>query len=135
MNISRDPGPATAAPGLTHVFSLRGELAPPVEQGEIDGGRRRSFPSRAGRVYGPLLQGVLHPGGGDWQTVLPGGLTEVLARYFIEATDGTVIAVTNTGVRTATPEVIDKLTRGVDVSADRVLLPYHAALRGAVGST
>ncbi|MEJ0100783.1 MAG: DUF3237 domain-containing protein [Pseudomonadota bacterium] len=119
MSDAHDPGPSAPQPGLTHVFSLRGELAPPVEQGEIDGGRRRFIPVTGGRVYGPLLQGTLRPGGGDWQSVLPGGLTEVLARYFIEAADGTVIAVTNAGVRTASPEVIDKLTRGIEVPADQ----------------
>ncbi|HTQ35442.1 MAG TPA: DUF3237 domain-containing protein [Steroidobacteraceae bacterium] len=112
-------GPAAPTPGLTHVFSLRGELAPPVEQGEIDGGRRRFIPITGGKVYGPLLAGIVRPGGGDWQTVLPGGLTDVLARYFIEAEDGTVIGVTNTGVRTATPEVIDRLTRGLEVPPDQ----------------
>lgn len=112
-------GPSAPAPALTHVFSLRGELAPPVEQGEIDGGRRRFIPIVGGRVYGSRLQGIVRPGGGDWQSVLPGGLTDVLARYFIEASDGTVIAVTNAGVRTATPEVIDRLTRGEEVPPDQ----------------
>jgi hypothetical protein len=119
MNAPSIPAPAAAAPGLTHVFSLRGELAPPVEQGEIDGGRQRFIPVTGGSVYGPGLQGRVRSGGGDWQTVWPNGLTDVLARYFIEASDGTVIAVTNAGVRTATPEVIDQLTRGVEVAPDQ----------------
>jgi hypothetical protein len=103
------------APVLTHVFSLRGELAPPVEQGEIDGKRKRFIGVTGGTVYGPRLQGKVLPGGGDWQAIAPGGLTEVLARYSIQADDGTVIAVTNAGVRTATEEVIDRLARGVEV--------------------
>jgi hypothetical protein len=108
-------GPSAPAPGLAYVFSLRGELAPPVEQGEIDGRRRRFIPVTGGTVHGPRLQGRVLPGGGDWQAVAPDGVTFVLARYCIEAADGTVIGVTNSGVRTATPEVIEKLTQGVEV--------------------
>ncbi|MEO6186668.1 MAG: DUF3237 domain-containing protein [Steroidobacteraceae bacterium] len=106
-------------PGLTYAFSLRGELAPPVEQGEIDGKRKRFIGVTGGTVYGPRLHGTVLGGGGDWQAIAPGGLTEVLARYSIQAADGTVIAVTNAGVRTADPAVIDKLTRGVEVDPDQ----------------
>jgi hypothetical protein len=111
-------GPSAPIPGLTHVFSLRGELAPPVEQGEIDGARKRFIPVTGGTVYGPQLQGRVIPGGGDWQAILPGGLTSVLARYYLEASDGTVIGVTNTGVRTARPEVMEKLVQGIEVAPD-----------------
>jgi hypothetical protein len=115
-----DPTPAHAqtaapAPTLTYVFSLRGELAPPVELGEIDGKRKRFIGVTGGKVYGPRLSGKVLTGGGDWQAIVPGGLTEVWARYSIQADDGTVINVINAGVRTATTEVIDKLARGVDV--------------------
>ncbi len=119
MNDSLPNAPSAPVPGLTWVFSLRGELGPPVEQGQIDGGLRRFIPVIGGKVYGPHLGGKLLAGGGDWQTVQPGGRTEVLARYFIEADDGTVIGVTNAGVRTATPEVIDRLTRGIEVPPDQ----------------
>jgi hypothetical protein len=111
-------GPSAAAPGLTYVFSLRGELAPPVEQGHIDGRRKRFIPVTGGQVHGARLQGRLLPGGGDWQAIGTDGLTCVLARYFIEADDGTVIGVTNTGVRTASPEVTDRITQGVAVAPD-----------------
>lgn len=52
-------------------------------------------------------------------SVLPGGLARVEAHYFLKATDGAVIEVTNPGVRTATPEVTEQLARGevVDTSA------------------
>jgi hypothetical protein len=114
MNTASAPAPA-----LAYVFSLRGELAPPVEQGVIDGKRKRFIGVTGGTVYGPKLQGRVLSGGGDWQAILPGGLTEVLARYSIQASDGTVIAVTNAGVRTATEEVIDKLSSGVEVDPDQ----------------
>ena len=111
-------GASAPAPSLTYVFSLRGELAPPVENGQIDGLMKRFIPETGGVVYGPELQGLVLGGGGDWQGIAPGGLTLVQARYSIEATDGTVIGVTNTGVRCADPAVIDKLTRGIEVEPD-----------------
>ena len=106
---------AAPAPTLTHVFSLRAELAAPVELGEIDGKRKRFIEVTSGKVFGPKLSGKVLGGGGDWQAIAPGGLTEVWARYSIQADDGTVIGVVNTGVRTATAEVSDKLARGIEV--------------------
>ncbi|WP_242146395.1 DUF3237 domain-containing protein [Sphingomonas sp. BAUL-RG-20F-R05-02] len=100
---------------MTHVFSIRAELMPPVEQGVVDGMRKRFIAISGGRVDGPRLQGVVLAGGGDWQTIDPTGRTEVYARYALKAGDGTVIDVSNPGVRTASPEVTDQLVRGEPV--------------------
>ncbi len=108
-------GPAAPAPTLTYAFSVRADVAPPIEQGEMDGGRRRFIAITGGRAYGPKLTGTVLPGGGDWQSIMPGGLTRIEARYFIKASDGTVIEVTNPGVRVASPEVIERLARGENV--------------------
>jgi len=112
-------GPAAPAPSLEYAFTIMATLLPPVEQGTIDGGRKRFIAITGGSVSGPLFEGSVLPGGGDWQTILPGGLARVEARYFLKATDGTVIEVTNPGVRTASPEVTELLPRGeaVDPSA------------------
>jgi Protein of unknown function (DUF3237) len=107
--------PAAPAPTLTYAFSVRAELLPPVEQGNIDGARHRFIAITGGTVAGPMLNGVVLPGGGDWQVIHDGGLTWVEAHYFLKAEDGTVIAVTNPGLRTAAPEVIDQLARGENV--------------------
>lgn len=114
------PSPVTAepsapAPTLEYVFSVRATLDSPQEQGEIDGKRKRFIPVTGGTAYGPRLTGQVLDGGGDWQAIGPGGLTDVWARYQIRASDGTVIGVTNAGVRTAAPEVIEKLAKGEDV--------------------
>jgi hypothetical protein len=111
-------GPAAPLPGLSYVFSLRGELAPPLEYGRIDAVRKRFIPVIGGVVYGPRLSGRVLPGGGDWQSVADDGLSQVLARYTIEAADGTLIGVTNAGVRTASPEVMEKLVAGIEVPPD-----------------
>ena len=122
MASAAEPAPEGAsapAPHLTYAFSARIELAPPVEQGTVDGGRRRFIAITGGRVYGPRLTGTVMPGGGDWQTILPGGLTKIDTRYALKAADGTVIELTNPGVRVADPKVIEQLARGeaVDPSA------------------
>lgn len=108
-------GPSAPAPKLAYVFSVRATLAPPFEVGEIDSGRRRFIPITGGEVYGPRVKGKVLPGGGDWQTILPGGLARIEARYLLEADDGTVIEVVNPGVRTASPEVTERLARGEKV--------------------
>ncbi len=107
-----EKGPSAPAPKLTWAFSVRADVAAPTEMGEVEGGRRRFIAIRGGEVRGPRLSGEVIPGGGDWQTIRPGGLTEVMARYFLRASDGTVIEVTNPGVRVASAEVIERLSRG-----------------------
>lgn len=108
-------GPAAPVPTLEFAFTVTAQVAPPIEQGTVDGGRKRFIAITGGSVSGPLLNGAVLPGGGDWQTILPGGLTKVEARYFLKAEDGTVIEVTNPGVRTGSAEVIERLAKGENV--------------------
>lgn len=109
------PGPSAPAPTLEYAFSVRFALAPPLEVGETDGGRRRFIAITGGEVYGPGLHGQVLPGGGDWQTIMPSGLTKVGAHYFLKADGGAVIEVTNPGVRVASPEVTERLAKGQKV--------------------
>ena len=111
--------PAAPPPTLEYAFTATITLAPPVEMGEADGGRKRFIAITGGTVSGPMLNGEVLNGGGDWQVIEAGGLTRVEAHYFLKAADGTVIEVTNPGVRVAEPAVIEKLARGerVDLSA------------------
>jgi hypothetical protein len=107
--------PSAAAPTLQYAFSVKANLLPPLEQGEVDGKRMRFIGITGGTVDGPKLSGEVLSGGGDWQKIGTNGLTEVHARYFLRATDGTVIGVTNSGVRVASPEVIERIAKGEDV--------------------
>jgi Protein of unknown function (DUF3237) len=106
---------AHVPPPLEWVFSAKVTLAPPVERGTVDGQRKRFIAITGGEVTGPKLTGVVLPGGGDWQSIHADGLTELDARYSLKANDGTVIAVTNPGVRVASPEVIKRIAAGEDV--------------------
>ncbi len=108
-------GPAAPAPTLEYAFTATVNVAPAVEQATVDGGRKRFIAITGGTVSGPLLNGSVLQGGGDWQTIYRGGLTRVEARYFLKADDGTVIEVTNPGIRTGSAEVIERLAKGEDV--------------------
>jgi hypothetical protein len=112
---SAQAAPTAAMPGLEYAFTATVQVAPPVEMGVADGGRKRFIAITGGKVEGPMLAGEVLAGGGDWQVIEAGGLTRVEARYFIKATDGTVIEVANPGVRVASPEVIERLARGEEV--------------------
>jgi hypothetical protein len=106
---------APDAPPLTYVFSANVLVAAPQEKGVIDGKRQRFIPITGGTVEGPRLTAAVLNGGGDWQAIHEDGLTEILARYTLQANDGTLIGVTNPGVRVASPEVIRRLSAGENV--------------------
>lgn len=108
-------GAAAPAPTLTYVFSVKATLDPAIEVGQSEGGRRRFIAITGGEVYGPRLHGTVLNGGGDWQTILPAGLTKVEAHYFLKTDSGAVIEVTNPGLRTATAEVVERLAKGEEV--------------------
>ena len=106
---------APVAPALTFVFEITITLGTPIEMGTMPEGRRRFIPITGGTVKGPKLQGVVLPGGGDWQTIGPDGTTEIHARYAMQASDGTVVEIDNPGVRVASPSIIARLTAGEDL--------------------
>jgi len=125
--------PAAPEPSLAYVFTARVNVAAPVEMGQADGGRKRFIAITGGTVSGPRLSGEVLNGGGDWQVIEPDGLTRVEAHYFIKATDGTVIEVTNPGVRVADPQVIEKLARGEDVDPSAYYFRTTPSFKVAAG--
>lgn len=127
---------AAPAPTLSLAFSMRIEVAPPVEQGEVDGARERFIPITGGTITGPRLTGIVLSGGGDWQTIYSGGRARVHARYNLKAADGTVIGIENVGVRVASPEVTEQLAKGVDVDPNAYYFrttPTFTVTEGAHG--
>jgi Protein of unknown function (DUF3237) len=107
--------PTHMPPPLDWVFSVKATLAAPLEKGTINGLRKRFIGITGGEVSGPKLTGTVLPGGGDWQSIHPDGITELDARYTLKADDGTVIGVTNPGIRVASPEIIKRISAGEDV--------------------
>ena len=103
---------APAEPSLEFVFKVEAELDPPLELGTIAGVRKRIIPVRGGKISGPRLNGVVLPGGADWQTLRPNGVADIYARYTLKSDDGVLITVENPGVRRGPDEVMKQLIAG-----------------------
>jgi hypothetical protein len=99
-------------PELSHVCDIEAHVGPLRDLGLTPHGRRRIVPILGGTVKGLRLKGEIVPGGADWQYVRGDGIVELVARYSIRTHDGVEIAVTNSGLRRATPDVMARLTRG-----------------------
>ena len=112
-------------PELRHVCDIDVKVGPIRDLGPTPHGRRRIIPILSGTVRGERLNGEVPAGGADWQYVRGDGVLELEARYSIRATDGAEIAVINRGMRRASPEVMDRLSRGEVV--DPALVYFRTA--------
>jgi hypothetical protein len=78
-------------------------------------GAHRVIPITGGIVTGPRINGIVLPGGADWQWIRPDGAAEIEARYIIETNDGARINVVNRGLRHGPPAVLQRLAAGLPV--------------------
>jgi hypothetical protein len=117
-----------------YAFTARVAVAAPVTIGEGPEGLRRFVPILGGTFDGPLLNGKVLEGSGDWQVVRPDGVLYADARYTLETTSGVLIAVTNRGLRHAPPEVMDKLMRGEPTPPDSYYFRTSALFEAPIGS-
>lgn len=106
------------APPLTFAFRIEAEIASPRRAGRSPAGERLHIPITGGRVHGPRLTGCILPGGSDWPVIGPDGNTRINAHYTIEATDGTLIYVHNSGLRVSSAEALDRVRNGETVSPE-----------------
>ena len=97
------------------AFEAHVTVDKPLVVGTSARGLRRVVPITGGTVKGPKLNGRVVPGGADWQVVRPDDVLDVEAKYTLEADDGTLIMVTNKGVRHGPKEIIEKMARGEPV--------------------
>ena len=104
-------------PDLTPVFTAYVDVGNVLDLGVAAGVYRRVVPILGGTVTGPRLTAEILPGGADWQVVRPNGTLEVVARYTLRASDGTLISVVNKGLRRGPPEVLARLAAGEAVPA------------------
>jgi Protein of unknown function (DUF3237) len=107
-------------PKLTLAMTLRVQVGPPMELGEVPRGRRRIIPILGGTFEGPNIRGKVLPGGADWQIVRADGLAELDTRYALQTEQGSVIYIQNAGMRHAPPEVTKKLLAGEAVDPAQV---------------
>ncbi len=101
-----------AIPALTLAMRLRVSIGAPQELGMVDGVRKRVIPITGGSVDGPRLTGKVLPGGADWQSIRADGTADILARYSLEARDGTMISVVNPGYRHGPEPVLARIASG-----------------------
>ena len=104
--------PTPAPPALELAFEARVLVAPRIVVGQTPAGQRRIVPITGGTFDGPRLRGRVLPGGADWQVHRSDDVTEIHARYTLEADDGGLIYVVNQGIRHAPPEVQARLDAG-----------------------
>jgi hypothetical protein len=107
-------------PRLSHAFTLRVQVGPPMEFGDVPGGRRRVIPILGGTFDGPSIKGKVLPGGADWQIVRPDGLADLDTRYALQTDRGKLIYIQNAGMRHAPPEITKKLLAGEPVDPSLV---------------
>lgn len=101
-----DFGASSFMPKLEYAFDLALEFHSRLRFGPTNSGGAVGFVGIAGgRLKGPLLNGRVVPNsGGDWANMRSDGVVEFRAHYLIEADNGTMIHVHNTGYGRAKPE-------------------------------
>ncbi len=126
----------SAAPELRTRFAFEADVAvaTPLVVGEGSLGLRRVVPITGGTVKGPRLNGRVVPGGADWQFVRPDGVLAIEAKYTLEADDGTLIMVTNKGMRHGPQEVLDRIARGDKVAPNEYYFRTSAEFEVATNS-
>ncbi|WP_440708685.1 DUF3237 domain-containing protein [Herbiconiux sp. YIM B11900] len=107
--------PTLPDPVLEFAFEIRAGIDPFVRIGRSADEELTFTPVSGGTVAGPLLNGTVLPGGGDW-AVERSGTAQLEARYLIRADDGTAIDILNRGYYRASEEVMARVEAGENVS-------------------
>lgn len=116
------------------VFEVVAQVDAPLIIGQSSHGLRRVVPILGGTVTGPRLNGTVIPGGADWQFIRPDGVLSLEARYTLKTEDGTLILVTNRGMRHGPPDIIEKIGRGEPVPADSYYFRTVAEFEAPIGA-
>ena len=78
-----------------HVFNANVTIGELLNFGKCKYGERRIIPITGGTIKGAGIEGVVLPGGADWQLTRPDGDVELYARYTLKTNDGFLIQVQN----------------------------------------
>lgn len=102
------------APAFEPAFDVSVDLGALEDHGDTRIGHRRVVPILGGRITGAVEAEIL-PGGADWQRVRADGTIEIDGRYSARTTSGDLLLLHATGLRTGSPEVLERLGRAEDV--------------------
>ncbi len=97
--------------GLEFVATFEIEVAAPLEAGA----GRRMIPVLGGIVRGSRLNGVILPGGADWQHQESPDVLRIGGRWIMETDDRVRIEVETPGIRRASAQVLSELLAGQEV--------------------
>lgn len=97
------------------LFTLQVEIGSRHLVGVTPFGHRSIAHVTGGRFEGPQLQGSVLPGSGDWPLLSSEGGIRIDARLTLQTHDGQLIYMTYQGMRSAAPEVIERLNRNEQV--------------------
>jgi len=109
------------------IFRIEADVAEILPLGQTPYGERRIINILGGHVHGARLNGRVLAGGADWQIIRRDGVTDLRARYTIEAETGARILVASDGLRHGPPDVMARLARGEAVDPD--LYYFRTAMR------
>ena len=125
---SSDQSVILPEPTLHHFCDLQVELSPSWELGQGRAGKRRIIPIIGGTVKGEGFNGKILNVGADWQTILPDGTAELVARYAFETDDGAIIEIVNYGFRHGPADVLAAIASGEEVAPDQYYMRTQARL-------
>lgn len=125
-------------PELEFAFEIKIELSNRFRYGPTTDGLQRGYVGvLGGTVRGPRFNGRIVPHtGGDWPSIRPDNTCDFNARYLIEADDGTLVQLRNSGVRHGPQEVLDRLHNYEPVDPSEYYMrctPYFDAPEGPLG--
>jgi hypothetical protein len=109
-------------------MTIQVQVGPPLELGEA----RRCIPFSGGNFAGRAgLSGTVAPGGVDWQRVRRDGALEIDAHYTLLTDRNEAIEVRSTGIRRASAEVLERMSRGESVDPDEYYFRTHVTFSTA----
>ena len=117
---------------LDELMTIDVQVEPILDLGDPGTGTRRIIPFAGGTFAGrDGLAGTVAPGGSDWQLVRPDGVIEIDAHYVLETDAGAFIEVRSTGIRRASPGVLDRIADGEIVDPREYYFRTHIRLSAA----
>ena len=96
-----------------HVFDANVTIGGLLNFGKSKYGERRIIPITGGTFKGPNIEGIVVPGGADWQLTRPDGDVELYARYTLKTNDGALIQVQNRALMQMSKDGKPPYTRSV----------------------
>lgn len=116
---------------LRPFADLSVQVGTPMEIGRTPRGLRRVIPILGGEARGDGWTARVLPGGADYQVIVGDTLAELQAHYVMEADGGDLVYVRNQAIRSAPPEITQRLIRGEPVDPAQVYFRCQPSLETA----